>query len=78
MLWRWIVRRVRVEVAFWQCYWGSRRRGDWWSAEYCARHSVLLWLFGVLVVAAFCILLPLALDGVVFLLWWLLGRLQRW
>ena len=74
MLWRWIVRRVRVEVALWQCYWGAQRRGDWWSAEYCARHSILLWVMGVLMVAAFCTLLPLALDGLGFLLRWLL----RW
>ena len=74
MLWRWIVRRARVEVALWQCYWGARRRGDWWSAEYCARHSILLWVMGVLVVAVFCILVPLTLDGLGFLLRWLL----RW
>ena len=74
MLWSWLVRRVRVEVALWQCYWGSRRRGDWWSAEYCARHSILLWGMGVLVVAAVFMLLPLALDGLVFWLRWLL----RW
>ena len=72
MLWRWIVCRARVEVALWQCYWGSRRRGDWWSAEYCARHSILV--MGVLVVAAVFMLLPLALDGLVFWLRWLL----RW
>ena len=74
MLWRWIVSRVRVEVAFWQCYWGSRRRGDWWSEEYCARHSLLLWATGVVAVAVFCILVPLTLDGLGFLLRWLL----RW
>lgn len=74
MLWRWIVRRAWVEVALWQCYWGARRRGDWWSAEYCARHSILLWVMGVLVVAAVFMLLPLALDGLVFWLRWLL----RW
>ena len=74
MLWRWIVRRFRVEVALWQCYWGARRRGDWWSAEYCALHSILLWVMGVLVVAAVFMLLPLALDGLVFWLRWLL----RW
>ena len=70
MLWRWIVRRFRVEVALWQCYWGARRRGDWWSAEYCDRHSVLIWVLSMLAIAAVCILLPLALDGVVFLLRW--------
>jgi hypothetical protein len=74
MLWRWIVRRVRVEVALWQCYWGARRRGDWWSWEYCARHSILLRVMEVLVVVALCILLPLTLDGAGVLLRWLLGR----
>ena len=74
MLWRWIVRRFRVEVALWQCYWGARRRGDWWSAEYCALHSILLWVMGVLVVAGFCTLLPLGLDGLGFLL----RGLLRW
>ena len=74
MLWSWIVRRVRVEVALWQCYWGARRRGDWWSAEYCALHSILLWVMGVLVVAGFCTLLPLGLDGLGFLL----RGLLRW
>lgn len=74
MLWRWIVRKVRVEVALWQCYWGARQRGDWWSWEYCAQHSILFWVMEVLVVAAFCILLPFALGGAGFLLRWLL----RW
>ena len=78
MLWRWIVCRVRVEVALWQCYWGARRWGDWWSAEYCGSHSQLMWIFSMLAIAAFCILLPLALDGVTFSLRWLLGRLLRW
>ena len=78
MLWRWIVCRVRVEVALWQCYWGARRRGDWWSAEYWARHSILVWVTGVLVVVAFCILAPLTLEGAGFSLRWLLGRLLRW
>ena len=78
MLWRWIVRRARVEVALWQCYWGARRRGDWWSAEYCARNSILILIFSMLAIAAFCMLLPLALEGVTFSLWWLLGRLLRW
>ena len=78
MLWSWIVRRFRVEVALWKCYWGARRRGDWWSAEYCGSHSLLLWLFGVLVVAVVCILLPLALDGAGISLRWFLGRLLRW
>ena len=53
-------------------------RGDWWSAEYCGSHSLLIWIFSMLAIAAFCIMLPLALDGVTFSLRWLLGRLLRW
>ena len=40
MLWRWLVRRWRVEVALWQCYWWSKKwERDKYSMWYCYHHS---------------------------------------
>ena len=39
MLWRWMVRRYRVEVALWNCYWWARSHYDSYSEWYCMRHS---------------------------------------
>ena len=40
MLWRWLVRRYRVEVALWKCWrWARRWDGDRYSAWYCYHHS---------------------------------------
>ena len=37
----WLVRRFRVEVALWQCYWRAREY-DEYSREYCFEHSWLV------------------------------------
>lgn len=48
-MWDTIVRRWRVELALWECYWDALRRGDQYSYRYYADHSLLVGLFWVLV-----------------------------
>ncbi|WP_425059353.1 hypothetical protein SCACP_40410 [Sporomusa carbonis] len=43
----WLVRWWRVEVALWVCYWGALRRGDKYSYQYCAEHSLLVSAFWI-------------------------------
>ena len=67
MLWRWLVRRYRVERALWDCYWRAGKRGDWTSYEYCERHSWAVRIYWRLVyyVGSFLLvmLLGMAIDG---------------
>ena len=48
MLWRWMVRKVRVEVALWQCYWWAKSHGDAYSEWYCLQHSGAIFCFRIL------------------------------
>ena len=44
-MWDWLVRRVRVELALWDCYWWAWDHRDWDSFDYCEEHSCLVQLF---------------------------------
>ena len=62
MLWRWMVRRYRVEVALWQCYWGAPEY-DVWSRRYCVEHSWLLRIYGALVYLCGYLVIMFVLRG---------------
>ena len=47
VMWDYLVRRWRVEVALLECYWDALKRGDQYSYRYWADHSLL--------VSAFCL-----------------------
>ena len=48
----WLVRWWRVEVALWTCYWDALRRGDRYSYQYCAEHSLLVFAFWLIMLLA--------------------------
>ena len=48
-MWDYLVRRWRVEVALWVCYWNAINRDDQFSIRYCAEHSLLVFAFWLIV-----------------------------
>lgn len=78
MVWDWLVRRVRVEVALWQTYWWARLFHDRYNERYCAKHSVLIQALGrlqfIAVLIVSLVIFSLALEG----LWFFTRDLQYW
>lgn len=67
MLWRWLVRRWRVELALWECYWGAPEF-DVWSRWYCMKHSWLLRIYWALVYLGGVLIIGIVLQGVCYAL----------
>ena len=63
-MWDWLVRRVRVELALWDCYWWAWDHRDWDSFDYCEEHSYLVQLFWYGVYAAVMFVTVTALCGI--------------
>ena len=72
MLWDWLVRRVRVEMALWDCYWWAWDHRDWDSFYYCEEHSWAVRLFWRAVEVA----VVFVLVSAVFVIEGLLRRLR--
>ena len=68
MLWRWLVRRYRVEKALWDCYWWAGSHYDSYSQWYCARHSRAIRLLVLLVLVVANLVLAFTIHGVAALL----------
>ena len=62
-MWDWLVRRVRVELALWDCYWWAWDHRDWDSFDYCEEHSWAVRLLGLLILVAANIVFAFALHG---------------
>ena len=73
-MWDWLVRRVRVELALWDCYWWAWDHRDWDSFDYCEEHSCLVRLFWYGVYAAVMFVTVTALRGMSDLSAVLMGR----
>ena len=63
-MWDWLVRRVRVELALWDCYWWAWDHRDWDSFDYCEEHSWAVRLFWYGVYAAVMFVTVTALRGI--------------
>ena len=66
-MWDWLVRRVRVELALWDCYWWAWDHRDWDSFDYCEEHSWVVRIYWRLVYYGGSFLLVMlsgmAIDG---------------
>ena len=64
-MWDRLVRRWRVELALWECYWGAPE-GDDFSQNYCCEHSWLVSGFWLLAVTAVMLGLYLLVQGWIY------------
>ena len=73
-MWDWLVRRVRVELALWDCYWWAWDHRDWDSFDFCEERSWAVRLFWYGVYAAVMFVTVTALRGISDLSAVLMGR----